>query len=161
MGAPFCSGDHSHWFFEEMKVSTQVSDSRLWQIGWNLLGENGDEPIQPSKTEFTPSKMRKIGHRLRGCSPSTKGCSIDWLTGDLLVTLVFWDILGVKPGFPVLIVPSTNPWLYGCRWRLQEVKLTVLLNLAELKRLQAVLAAAVLLREAGNPSCWFYCFLEI
>ena len=39
------------------------------------------------------------------------------------------------------------------KWRLQEAKLTVLLNLAELQRLQAVLAAAVLLREAGAPSC--------
>ena len=39
------------------------------------------------------------------------------------------------------------------KWRLQEAKLTVLLNLAELQRLQAVLAAAVLLREAEAPSC--------
>ena len=44
------------------------------------------------------------------------------------------------------------------KWRLQEAKLTVLLNLAELQRLQAVLAAAVLLREAGAPSCRGFSF---
>ena len=36
---------------------------------------------------------------------------------------------------------------------LQEAELTIWLDLTELRRIQAVLAAAVLLREAGAPIC--------